>query len=568
VNDTTKSKKNKTQISKFVLKNFNEEQDLTELDYRQFLNASICNKLEEEIFTKGDTKENIELLIDFIKELWATGKLDVYKKIAIADFKSKYGISDISVQAADILVRKEFGIFNTPRNCPVKLEITSALEEHPVYENETGVLQFILKNISNKKIKQVYIAIESDLFKKLTSYQITDFGVAEKKNISFQYPPVKQTGSLLINIKVVITESNGNTRAYINDLPLIIKILNNSKHLKPPTMKIRAASSAVVNVDEIPFEYFEKINNFDIEVSKGAVVNFETIKKFLPVEKEKFSKPNPKHILLIYDDSLTQKVSAQIETKELKQSASNTFNESIILKLKYKDVKKKIYLFSNHKIIFGRTINNADVPIQISDNEFSNQSISRSHFSVQYDGIDFFVVDENSTGGTIINQEYIVSNEQAKITDNAVISILNGLLKFKCSIRYALKPDNRHRHDKNNEPINRKKIHIRNLKINRYNSVFFDKTEEYFFVVDNIRIGSSPDMDIVINSDKVDELNAHIFYNEHNYYIENLSSEKNVFLDDKLILYAETIMLTPKSIIKIGDAELYLLPTNYKQINH
>jgi len=123
--------------------------------------------------------------------------------------------------------------------------------------------------------------------------------------------------------------------------------------------------------------------------------------------------------------------------------ARSCINDNVFLlnvkseKILVKDIKKSfqikikelIYKYSlgvEETLIFGRNFSN-----KINDLE-ENINISRSHFSIIFDGFNFYISDIGSKNGTKINSLKVLPNSKHVLNNQDLISVANLEMVFIC----------------------------------------------------------------------------------------------------------------------------------------
>lgn len=241
--------------------------------------------------------------------------------------------------------------------------------------------------------------------------------------------------------------------------------------------------------------------------------------------------------------------------------------------------RKRIFLFSKPLITLGRNSGN-DIVLRLlpnqpeadyPDNFRKSLQIGGSHAEIYNEDGLFYLCEiakkdgKGSANGTFLDNRRVgLRNEGRLLADACRINIAN-VLELGCQFLWNTKKQERESRMRNScmtvlgdvsdscfgidkqSPLNA----IRIVRINNLRGA-----EEYLIVVREATIGRSAGNGIVLDSDKVSDIHAKLFFREDRYWIEDLNSRHGTTVDGEPVAPGRETALGLQARITIGDAAL------------
>ncbi len=241
------------------------------------------------------------------------------------------------------------------------------------------------------------------------------------------------------------------------------------------------------------------------------------------------------------------------------------------------DLQKKYYVYSRDKIAIGRDSKN-DIVLrlipyqpkeQFPDNYQNSMKISSLHAEIINKSGQFFLRDtgSNRTGssnGTFIDGKRLAPMSDYPLKHNSRINIAH-VLDLECDFIAELSS-----RGNVEESISScytvfgeltdscfgidRKGSINAIKIRRRNN--FSEQEEYIILIREMTIGRSRSNGMSLDSEKISDIHAKVFYRDGQYWIEDLNSHYGTWVNGNKLQQGDEASLEKQSQIIIGDVPL------------
>jgi pSer/pThr/pTyr-binding forkhead associated (FHA) protein len=236
---------------------------------------------------------------------------------------------------------------------------------------------------------------------------------------------------------------------------------------------------------------------------------------------------------------------------------------------------KKIRVYSKNRISMGRDSRN-DIVLRIipyeprdeyPENWDKSTKISATHAEIINRAGIFFVRDlgpksNGSTNGTYIDGKKMSPVENYPLRDEMKINFAN-ILDLECRFHFESRRKEPESLDSCCTVLGEasdscfgvdKAGPVNAIKLIRRNN--FSKGEKYIILIRELTIGSSRNNAIALDSEKVSDIHAKLFYRDNQYWLEDLNSRYGTFVNGERLKQGYEIALGSKADIKLGDMEI------------
>lgn len=495
-----------------------------------------------------DDPQHVELWREALESFYIDGDLDSDERLRLAQIRSELRVRPESLDAVERDVRRQF----RPR-VAVKVQ-SAALAGVRVGAHVSVVV--LIENIDAEGYEEAWCELLIDQLRYQRSEPLGRWRRFSKERRTFTFK-VDEPGAIHAELRVVLIPREG--------LPIVTR--SRSGDLVFPVEALPAAGSAVVyNI------HSERIVG-DIGTDKGI-----TLGAAMPSPP-----PQPgdewRTLVLEIAPQLIEAVAAQRDAQRRKRVVERPARyRAAELCIRSGSQQRRVTLVAGAVITAGRNATTPSTQYRCNDVKLrveptsdprcaaATQQVSgHGHFTLRCDGQQVQITD-NSTHGTIAGGQPLTRGSSARLDDRTEIAVA-GVLRLLAEVfRGTLRADpaGPPALDLPAEVLDARLVGVDRpgqvdaIRLRRGDNLATEL--EHVILIRQARIGSSPYDCIQVRGAGVCERHARLLVDRGQFWIELLSSEGALRLNNEALEIGQRIGLVPGDVLELGDARILFAP--------